>query len=69
MLRDNGRRAAYDGLHTDGPDFTGAGRWRGEADIDEWFAEWFKRQGWAPPAPPAYAAAGKPVSPALLLGN
>lgn len=47
VLRDKERRAAYDGLQRDGLSFkTGAERWRpGEDDFDDFFADWFRRQG------------------------
>ncbi|KAK9845981.1 hypothetical protein WJX81_007561 [Elliptochloris bilobata] len=55
VLRDKGRRAAYDGLHSDGGTFKGAERWgnpgrSGEDEFDEWVADWFRRQGFGPAA-------------------
>ena len=51
VLRDKERRAAYDGLQSDGLNFKpGAERWRpGEDDFDDFFADWFRRQGCEPP--------------------
>ena len=49
VLRDTGRRAAYDGMRSDGGSFD-TERWgqpgrASEDDFDAWVAEWFRKQG------------------------